>query len=457
MPKSLLVLLLTFCVALTSRAAVDPAVAQKVYDDVSKSLVVVQYTWESELGRQEVNGTGVVVSADGLVMSTMTITPVSIPDAQMKEFKIILPDEEQTEIDAEFQGRDERTNTTFVKAKEKHEWKPLKFVDKPVKIGDTVLSVGLLPKAAGYKPYLTQPNVSSILRGPLPQVLVSSDGTAGIGSPVINMDGAAIGIVHSGAGFREDPRNPLASVLLPPRTFTPASDFMLSLNDPPKADAPIKLPSIGVSNLSGLKKDLAEYFGLKNQPAVQVGDVIPGRAAEKAGLPPGAIIVKVNGKDLERGDDPGETWMILSRQLRRMKVGDAVTFSIVTKPNEPPKDIKIVTQERPMPPNKAERYFAKDLGFGVREMVFDDSYERRLAADAKGVIVTLLQPSSAAQSAKLEPGDMITQINQTPADSLKKFEETYEAFRKSNPHDAIVLEVLRGPNTQIIRVEPPRD
>ena len=110
-----------------------------------------------------------------------------------------------------------------------------------------------------------------------------------------------------------------------------------------------------------------------------------------------------------------------------------------------------------MPPNKAERYFAKDLGFGVREMVFDDTYERRLAPDAKGVVVTLLQPSSAAQSAKLEPGDMITRINQTAADSLKHFQETYEAFRKSNPKEAIVLEVLRGPNTQIIRVEPPRE
>ncbi len=457
MRKTILVSIIILLASITSRAEVDPAIAQKTYDEVSKSLVVIQYTWESELGRQEVNGTGVVVSDDGLVMSTMTITPTSIPDAQMKDFKIILPDDEQTEIEAEFEGRDERTNTTFVKAKEKHEWKPLKFVDQPVKIGQTIMSVGLLPKAAGYKPYLTEANVSSILRGPLPQVLVSSDGTAGVGSPVLNSDGIAIGLVHNGPGFREDQRNPLASILLPPRTFTPASDFMLSLKDPPKADAPIKLPSIGVSNLSGLRKDLAEYFGLKDQPAVQVGDVIPGRAAEKAGLPRGAIIVKVNGKPLERGDDPSETWMILSRQLRRMKVGDPVTFSVITKPNEPPKDIKIVTQERPMPPNKAQRYFAKDLGFGVREVVFDDTYERRLPADAKGVVVTLLQPSSAAQSAKLEPGDMITQINQTPVESLKQFEETYEAFRKSNPKDAIVLEVLRGPNTQIIRVEPPRD
>ncbi|HTL30980.1 MAG TPA: S1C family serine protease, partial [Tepidisphaeraceae bacterium] len=365
MRKSFLASLAILLITLSSRAAIDPAVAQKIYDQVAKSLVVVQYTWESELGRQEISGTGIVVSDDGLVMSTMTITPISIPDAQMKDFKIIIPDDDQTEIEAEFQGRDERTNTMFVKAKEKHDWTPVKFVDQPSKIGTSVLSVGLLPKQAGYKPYLTQATVSAVLRGPLPQVLVSADGLAGVGSPVLSSDGAAIGLVHSGAGFREDQRNPLMSVMLPPRTFTPASDFLLSLKDPPKADAPIKLPSIGISNLAGLKKDVAEYFGLKNQPAVQIGDVIPNRPAAKAGLPRGAIILKFNGKPLERGDDPNETWMILTRQLRRMKVGDTVTFSVITKPGEPPKDIKIVTEDRPMPANKAKRYFAKDLGFGV--------------------------------------------------------------------------------------------
>src|SRR5689334_20277021 len=141
--RKILVAVIAIVLCLHCSAEVDPTVAQKTYDEVSKSLVVIQYTWESELGRQEVNGTGIVISDDGLVMSTMTITPVSIPDAQMKDFKIILPDEEQTEIEAEFEGRDERTNTTFVKAKEKHEWKPLKFVDQPVKIGQTVMSVGL--------------------------------------------------------------------------------------------------------------------------------------------------------------------------------------------------------------------------------------------------------------------------------------------------------------------------
>src|SRR4051794_7749901 len=109
------------CAAFVPRASADvgPDVAQKLYERVTPSLVAVKFTWESELGRRELTGAGIVVSDDGLVLTTIGVVDQRIPDAQMKDFKILIPSQEHDadEIPAEFQGRDERTHLAFIKAK----------------------------------------------------------------------------------------------------------------------------------------------------------------------------------------------------------------------------------------------------------------------------------------------------------------------------------------------------
>jgi len=90
--------------------AADPvgATAGKLYDKVSPSFVAVKYTWDFELRRQELIGPGVVVSDDGLIMVPLAIFDPVVPDAQMKDFKIVVPSQEHEsdEIEAIFIGRD---------------------------------------------------------------------------------------------------------------------------------------------------------------------------------------------------------------------------------------------------------------------------------------------------------------------------------------------------------------
>src|SRR5262249_29552044 len=151
------------------------------------------------LGRRELNGAGIVVGDDGLVMTSIALFPVSIADKQMKEFKILLPSQEHEaeEIDAVFQGRDERTNTAFIKPKEppKEKWPVLKFEDETTRVGEDILSVGLLSKSAAYKTYLTRGVASADIRGEWPQVLVVGGNLAAVGSPVFNVQGQCIGLV----------------------------------------------------------------------------------------------------------------------------------------------------------------------------------------------------------------------------------------------------------------------
>lgn len=450
---------LLLVVASFASGALDPKTAKELYDRVTPSIVVVQYTYDGELGRRELSSTGVVVREDGLVITSGAITPTQIPDEQMKEFKIIIPGDDETELDADFLGRDDRAGLAFVKVRESRTWKPLKFEPITLSVGEPVVSVGLLPKDAGYKSYLAQASVAALLRGPVPQVLTSGGGLGGVGAPVFNAQGQAVGIVQNQerqSPMLNDPRDPMGAISDPPQLFVPASDFMVSLNDPPTAEKPIRPPHIGVSGLSGLKKDVAEYFGLKNQPAVQIGDVIPDFPAAKGGLKAGDVILKVNGQPLERGDEPDETPQIMTRKILRMKVGDQVTFTVLRGKDQPPTDVTVTLEERPRQANKARRYFAEDLGFAAREVVFEDTYQRKISPDTKGVVVALIKPNSSAQSGKLQTGDLVKKLNQTDVESLDQFKEQYEVFRKEHARDAVVLEVLRGVNTQIVRIEPPQ-
>lgn len=457
---SILVLLVT-----AAQAQIDPKTARELYARITPSLVVVEYTWDSELGRQELSTTGIVISADGLVIFPEAITPSTWPDDQLIDFKIIIPGDDETEVEAIFQGRDPRSMLSFVKAKESRSWQPLKFEEASFEVGDPIYSVGLLPEDAGYKTYLMASRVAAVLRGPVPQVLVGGDGLGGVGSPVFNAQGQPVGYVHyqggtnpllSASGGRgRGGADSLSTVLSPPKLFVPSRDFLASLSDPPTPENPLKIPHLGVSNMSGLQKAEAEYFNLKGQPAVQVGDVIPDFPAAKGGLKPRDIIVKMNGESLERGDEPDETPSILTRKIQRMKPGDTVTFSVLTGRDQPLKEVKVTLEERPIGRNKAKRFFAEDLGFASRDLVFEDTYARKLPADTKGVVVDLIKPQSSAQ-AELQSGDLIMKLNQTEVQNIEQFKTNYEAFRKDRPRDAVVLEVLRRVNTQIVRIEPPQ-
>ena len=465
-------------------AAMTPQDLQKLYERVSPSLVAVQFVWESELGRRELVGAGVVVGEDGLVMTSMQMFDLRMPDVQMKEFKIIVPSQaaEHEEIDAVFQGRDERTQTAFVRPKSgattksassdsspnsssaaDRKWTPLKFDDAPkVRPGDEVASVGLLPKNGGYKSYLTRGSVSANLRGETPQVLVVGGGLAGISSPVFNAAGQAVGFVNTqpehSPFLNGDFRTSLVPLLSPPLFFVPTYDFTQSLEDPPKAGERMKLPWLGVPQqaMAGLNKDVAESVGLKDQPAIELGDILKNSPAEKAGLKAGDIVVKLNGQPLERGDEPEELPMIFSRKLRRMKVGDSVTLSILDAKDKPLRDVKVELSERPTGANLAERYYTEDLGFGVREIVFMDTYVRKLQPDAKGVVVSIIKPQSSAAAAKLQGNDLITEMNGQPVEDLAQFKKALEEIRKEKGKEALVLVVLREGTTQTIRIEPPQ-
>lgn len=450
--------LVVLCAAASARAA-RPTPAE-LYERVTPSLVAVQYAFANEFSRQDFIGAGVVVG-DDLVMISMGLVSPQIPDEQMKDFKIIVPSPEgdPEELEAVFQGRDERTNMALVKAKNNPHWKAIKFEDEKVQVGERVISIGMLPQNAAYKAYLMETRVSALLRGEVPQVLVQGAGLAAINSPVFNAEGKAVGIVSFQAGQsillnRQD--EAMTAISNPPKFFVPAADFLLTLQDPPTPDKPVELPWTGLAAMTGLTKDVAEALGLKNKPAIQLGEIIPNTPAEKAGLKSGDILLGVDGKPLERGDEASELPGIFRRRLLRHKVGDEVTFSVLHNNEANPVDVKVVLAEHPKQANLAKRFYAEDLGFVVRELVFNDTYLRKLPVDQKGVLVAQERPQGAAQSAGLHNFDIILKLNNEQVADVGAFETMYKKIRKEKPHDPLVVVVYRNNAEDIIRIEPPQ-
>lgn len=446
-----------------STQAVVPLAPRSLIQQVRPSLVVIRYTFDSEMGRRELEGAGMVLDETGLIGFTSAIVPTAIPDAQMINFKIVIPPgiegDDEVEIDAKFLGRDDRSDIAFVRPKEPgRKWTPLKPVVKPIEVGDTVYSVGMLPKGSGYSAYTRSATVSAKLRGPVKLILTSGNLTS-IGSPVFNTAGEFVGVVPEQEGqtpMLNPGDNEMASLMNPPVFIVSTSEFLPSIQDPPTAPNSRKTPWMGVVQMTGLKKEVADFYGLKGAPGIQIGDVIPGAAADKAGLRGGEIITAVNGQPLERGDTPEELPMILGRQVSRMNNGDQIHLTIIAKRGEAPKDITLTLQERPAPASTAERFFAEDLGFTVRDLVFQDRYARRLEDNAGGVVVTFVKPQGNAQAGGLQRNDVITKINQTDVTKVEPFQAAYEAFRKDSAKESVVLEVLRGTDTQIVRIQPPQ-
>lgn len=252
-----------------SARAVEPSPARAIYDKASPAFVAVQFVWENEMRRQEVTVAGIAVAPDVVMIPGYAIPEQLIPDAQVKDFKIILPkvDADHEELEATFLGRDERYQLAFIKLKDPEKKLPatLAFTDKPVGVGDPVYSVAMMPKGSGYRTYLAVGSVSSLDRGEIPTIQVTGE-LAGAGAAVFNAAGEAIGFVmpHEGAFFWLDPR-PRQVGADSPQFFVPASEIVPALTNRPADGKWAPLSFTGIMALSGLNKDLAEVFDLKGK------------------------------------------------------------------------------------------------------------------------------------------------------------------------------------------------
>ncbi len=424
---------------------------RRVREEVVPSTVVVSFYIEREDGaRADAHVLGTVVGEGNLVMFASAAIPSRIPLTQFRDFKVSVTDgDDLREYEAEYLGKDEQAQVAFVKVTdpEAPALPPLEFADDvTVRLGDPLLTMANLGEPDGFARVVKVGRVSARLDQPVVTYLVAQ-GLGSPGTPVLTLDGKAVGIVglvRLNRATNARPKWSLAEVLWP------VERFIERLRNPPTGGASVRQAWLGVHTLTPVTKGLADYFNLGDRRGVVVGRVIEGSPAEDAGIQAEDIVLAVGGKSITGTE--GQLVENFVNRIREQDVGEQVTLAVWRDGKT--KDVTVTLAPQPKGPGEAERYANEAFGMTVREMVVQDYISRELPRDEKGVVVSFLKPAGWAVDGGLEVNDIVKKVQNRPTPDLATFRKVFEDVVAEKPTE-VVLFVLRGKkDTQLVRIEP---
>ena len=266
-------------------------------------------------------GSGFIVSADGYVMTNAHV----VDDADT--IYVTLTD--KREFKAKLIGVDDRTDVAVVKIQASN--LPVVAIgdSNRVRVGEWVVAIG---SPFGLDNTVTAGIVSSKSRNtgdylPFIQTDVAVN-PGNSGGPLINMQGEVIGInsqIYSRTGG-------FMGI-----SFAIPIDEAMRVADQLKATGKVTRGRIAVA-IGEVTKDVADSIGLPKAEGALVSSVEPGGPADKAGIQPGDIILKFNGRSVDTASD-------LPRMVGDTKPGTKATVSVWRKGQA--RDLPITIAETP--------------------------------------------------------------------------------------------------------------
>jgi serine protease Do len=202
--------------------------------------------------------------------------------------------------------------------------------------------------------------------------------------------------------------------------------------------------------------DVADSLGLSKAAGALVATVTPDSPAEQAGLRQGDVILAFNGEDIA---SPRE----LSRAVADADAGEKGKLQVwrgnreievSVRVGEMPKQVASGESGPASVPGGHSEGGVQLGALGLTLAPLDDAARQRwgLSEDASGVLVASVDAKGDAAEKGVQPGDVITRVNQdvvkTPADVQKAVEKAKSAQRKS-----VLLLVERNGTQQFVAVE----
>lgn len=203
---------------------------------------------------------------------------------------------------------------------------------------------------------------------------------------------------------------------------------------------------LGVS-IQAVNPDMAKAFGLNQGGGALIGDVTPNGPASKGGLERGDIVLQLNGTAVNGPDD-------LSLRVSEMTPGSVAHLEIYR--DDKSRDVNVTVGEYPEKgqPNgqPAPGAGAALKGLQVQDLTASIRQQVGVSADTQGVVVTNIDPGSAAAAAGMQQGDVIQEVNRKPVHNVNEFENAVSGMA----NQPVLLLVNRSGTTQYIVVEPQR-
>jgi serine protease Do len=370
-------------------------------------------------------GSGFILSADGYVLTNAHVVEgaddITVTLTDRREFK------------GKVIGADRRTDVALVKI-EATGLPTVKIGDpNRLRVGEWVAAIG---SPFGLENSVTAGIVSAKARdtGEFVQFIQTDVAVnpGNSGGPLLNMRGEVIGI-NSQIFTTSGGYNGIS--------FAIPIDEAMNVQQQLRSSGRVIRGRIGVG-IEGVSKEIAEAIGLGAPPrGALVNTVEKDGPAAKAGLEPGDVILRFDGKPIERSSD-------LPRIVGGTKPGTNSTVTVFRKGAQ--RDLKVQVAEMPQdrPRNARASEPAKPatpanaLGLGVSDVPADKLKELGLRG---GVQVDVVDGLAAA--AGLRAGDIITQMNSAEVQNARQFNE---AVAKLDPKKDVAVLVRRGEASRFV-------
>ncbi len=376
-------------------------------------------------------GSGFILSSDGYVMTNAHVVDGA------DELIVTLPD--KREFKAKVIGADARTDVAVVKI-EATGLPAVKIGDVgKLRVGEWVMAIG---SPFGLENTVTAGIVSAKQRDtgdflPFIQTDVAIN-PGNSGGPLINLRGEVVGInsqIYSPSGG-------YAGI-----SFAIPIDEAIRVSDQLRASGRVIRGRIGV-RIAPVTKEVAESIGLGKAVGALVQGVETGTPAEKAGIEAGDIIVKVDGRTVEKSGD-------LARMIGATKPGSKVTLQIFRRGSYKDVSTSVAELDADKPraagsPGEAPSSAAgkAQLGLVVSDLTEAQKKELRVRG---GVRVESVE--GAAARAGLREGDVVLSIDNAEVADVKQFGAIVGKLDKSK---AVTLLVRRGEWVNYVVIRPNR-
>jgi serine protease Do len=385
-------------------------------------------------GQMTGQGSGFFISADGYAVTNNHV----VDGADKVE---VTTDDGKT-FTAKVIGTDARTDVALIKVEGGSNFPFAKLSDGKPRIGDWVLAVG---NPFGLGGTVTAGIVSAsgrdIGNGPYDDFIqIDAPVNKGnSGGPAFNTEGEVMGVntaIYSPSG---------GSVGI---AFSIPASTVKSVIAQLKDKGSVSRGWIGVQ-IQPVTADIADSLGLKKAEGALVAEPQPNGPAAKAGIESGDVITAVNGDTVKDARE-------LARTIGALAPGNAVKLNVLHKGQD--KVINLTLGQLPSTLEAKADTDNGDKGAGVPRGTDVPKLGLTLApansvagAGKEGVVVTEVDPKSAAAERGFKEGDVILEVAGKSVANATDVREAINAARTDNKN-SVLMRVKSGGSSRFVAV-----